>query len=45
MQNKTQTQAQNSKTNPSALGSVELVIKEVDVSQPSRSVTRMWPNR
>lgn len=27
------------------LGSVDIQIKEVDVSRPARSVNRMWPNR
>jgi hypothetical protein len=38
---KTNTQANA----PKSVGSAELVIKEVDVAQPARSVTRMWPNR
>jgi|GEM_PF-5903128 len=27
------------------LGSVEIEIREVDLSRPARSVNRMWPNR
>ena len=27
------------------IGSVDIQIKEVDVSRPARSVNRMWPNR
>lgn len=27
------------------LGSVEIHIKEIDISKPARSVNRMWPNR
>lgn len=32
-------------SNEKKLGSVEIQIKEVDVSRPARSVNRMWPNR
>lgn len=27
------------------LGSVDIVIKEIDLSRPARSVNRIWPNR
>jgi hypothetical protein len=30
---------------PPSLGSVQIEIKEVDLSRPTRPVNRMWPNR
>ena len=27
------------------LGSIDIHIKEIDISKPARSVNRMWPNR
>jgi hypothetical protein len=28
-----------------SIGSIDIHIREVDVSRPTRSVNRMWPNR
>jgi hypothetical protein len=39
------TTAESSTSDSRPLGSVEIQIREVDVSWPTRSVNRMWPNR
>ena len=39
---------QDAKTEPvdkKKLGSVDVHIKEIDISKPARTVNRMWPNR